>query len=391
MSFFTICSFSPYFLTTTAAATAVRPAINGTLPWSNNVEQQTPGPTSAWNDPNTHIISICNGRWCWDYDTRLVPGSSTSVGWLHGGAPKDVTASIGTTIAPGVGGVLPWSNGGPTAGWEDYKNKFLSLNTKSFVWIWSGQNITGFKQGAGPYNLPEQQYWKDTVSADDGTMIWSGKGITAAWTDIPNSREYFCNGKWCWVFNYSESRWHNQDSAGKGRPFDISNLFKITPAPDGSTITSGNGPSAAWTADLSNITSVVANGWRWSYQNRAGSRPDLLDVQWLNRGETSANGSPDQLCVTFGGSNCSAASTPVPTPVPTPIPTPAPTAVPTPAPTSTPSPLPPIRGDFNGDRTVDLNDMTLLILHLNSANATYNLTEPATIDLYDINELLKLL
>lgn len=52
---------------------------------------------------------------------------------------------------------------------------------------------------------------------------------------------------------------------------------------------------------------------------------------------------------------------------------------------------PPARGDFNKDGVVSVIDLELLRQALGTTNATLNLTGPTILDLYDYNELLKLL
>jgi len=262
-------------------------ASDGTLPWSSNAAQGVVGPTSAWTDMSS-IGTICNGVWCWqlNFATKKL---------VYSGNAVNFRTEFDSAIKPG-GSVTLWSNGGPRSGWEDYKNQLISLNNYQYLWL-SGSG--GWAEDGVGIDLTQQTYWKDTVPASDGTTIFSGKGITAAWTDKANSREYFCNGKWCWVFNYEESRWHNQDSSSRGRPFDISDLFKVAPASDGATLTSGNGPTVGWTDDVASKSVICNAGWCWSYSNQAGSRPDLLDVTW-DRLNNQSLGQPISVCEAMG-------------------------------------------------------------------------------------------
>jgi predicted phosphodiesterase len=70
--------------------------------------------------------------------------------------------------------------------------------------------------------------------------------------------------------------------------------------------------------------------------------------------------------------------------------TPTPPSIPTPLPSPTP-PSAPVRGDFNGDRLVNLLDYQKLVLTLHTTQATYSLVAPDNyVDLYDYNEFLKL-
>ncbi len=354
------------------SAVAAQPAAapDGTLPWGMNFEQNMRGPTAAWTDMNAHVVNVCNGKWCWQFDLNAgLLHVDNPHGWMNGGAPSDLSSRFSTLQA--TNGLLPWSESGPTSAWEEYKNKYLSINLKSLMWLKSEASGGSWLNSRRAFNLPDQEFWRDTVAADDGTMLWSNKGITAAWTDKANEREYFCNGKWCWVFNYGEGRWHNQNNASKGRPFNITSLFKIAPAPNGSLIVSGNGPSVGWTDDLRSNSTICTDGWCWSYANRTGSQPDLLDENWDNR-NAQGLGTAYNLCQAWGGSNC-------------------PNLPPPPAPEEPNNPPAPVRGDFNNDRAVNMADVLLMIPQLNSTNATYNLVAPATVDIYDFNELLKLL
>ncbi len=287
---------------TTPGTTPIKPAPTSgiLLPWSENTQQQQLGPTAAWTNAATHTGSICNGTWCWNLNF-------TTNTLENNGNPVDITTGFGAGLQASA-----WSNGGPTAGWEDYKHGLISLANQKYLWLWG---TGGWANNGQATDLTTQQYWKDTVAATDGTALLSGKGISAAWTDIPNSREYFCNGKWCWVFNYEELRWHNQDDAGKGRPFDISSLFKIAPNSKGVTITSSGGPGAAWTNDVAKKSTICNQGYCWSYTHRAGSRPDLLDVSW-DRPNAQELGQPVTVCESFGVSAETCATEPSETTTP---------------------------------------------------------------------------
>lgn len=329
----------------------IQAAADGTLPWSANGPQETTaGPTAAWTNVNQHFLNICNGKWCW---TRSLADSK----WLNDGGPVDLSQAIQPT-PNAISSTFPWSSGGPHAAWEEYANKYTSISVGHYLWLGSA-NDPYWSFSKDGVDLSTAQYWRDTVSVNS-PMLFTGRGITTAWTDKANAREYFCNTKWCWVFNYTELRWHNQDSSGKGRPFDVTSLFKIAPAADGTTLTSANGPHVGWTDDLNNRSIVCTNGWCWSYVNRSGARPDLLDVTW-DRPNGQGLGQAISICEALGQAlnRCSNLQ---PTPV---------------------------VGDFTGDSLVNMTDYNLFVSHLGTTNVQYNLTGTNEIDLYDFNELLK--
>ncbi|PIR59898.1 MAG: hypothetical protein COU68_03290, partial [Candidatus Pacebacteria bacterium CG10_big_fil_rev_8_21_14_0_10_45_6] len=317
-------------------------ASDDTLPWTKNAQQNRLGPTTAWTDPTSHIATICNGAWCWrsNFATGLIENS---------GNPIDLRAAFGSNVQTTESQSL-WKNGGPKAGWEDYKNNLVSLTNNKFMWLWGTGGWANNGQGI---DLSTQQYWKDTVAASDGTTLFSGAGISAAWTDKVNSREYFCNTKWCWVFNYNEMRWHNQDDAGKGRPFDITDLFKIAPGDTGVSITANNGPTVGWTNDVNNTSTICNEGFCWSYVQQAGSRPDLLDVTW-QRANSQGLGQPIIACTAVGESETNCASTQQ------------------------------ISGDFDRSGKVDIFDYNLLFGKFGTDFCDYNLAGTCTIDSQDI-------
>ncbi|PIY80884.1 MAG: hypothetical protein COY80_00515 [Candidatus Pacebacteria bacterium CG_4_10_14_0_8_um_filter_42_14] len=279
---------SPTLTPSPTPSPVVKAAADGTLPWSTNAGQQRLGPTTAWTDPTTHVGSICNGIWCWQYNF-----STNKL--ENNGNPVNLNSGSGSVRSPDWGGF--WADGGPAAAWEEYKNSFISISNNKYMWLWTKTGLVNYQ----PFDLSVQEYWRDTVAASDGTTLFSGKSITTSWTDKLNSREYFCNGKWCWVFNYEEMRWHNQDDASKGRPFDIASLFKIVPSSTSISITSNAGPTVGWTNDVSNISTVCNEGICWSYKNKAGSRPDLLDIVW-ERTNNQGLGEPISACEAVGES-----------------------------------------------------------------------------------------
>jgi hypothetical protein len=295
-------------------------ATDGTLPWSKNSQQNRLGPTSAWTDQKSHIGVICNGTWCWqlNFSSNKLENSGNPTSLRSGSVSGGISAPDNA---------LFWADGGPTSGWEEYKNSLVSISNGKNMWLWTNSGLASYK----PIDLSTQDYWKDTVAAADGTTLFSGKGITAAWTDKANSREYFCNTKWCWVFNYEELRWHNQDSSSKGRPFDITSLFKVAPSSTGISLTTNAGPTVGWTNDVSNTSVICNEGFCWSYKNKSGSRPDLLDVTW-DRADGQNLGQAVTICEALGQekSICTGEQPPV-------VPPPAP-----PAPPVVPPPIPPI-------------------------------------------------
>lgn len=72
---------SPIDISTHSGWSAVRPASDGTRPWSNG------GPTAGWTDTNSHNASVCNGKWCWIY--------KMNVGWQNNGNPIDISTTTG--------------------------------------------------------------------------------------------------------------------------------------------------------------------------------------------------------------------------------------------------------------------------------------------------------
>ncbi len=141
----------------------------------------------------------------------------------------------------------------------------------------------------------------------------------------------------------------------------MTGLLNVAPAPNGTTLFTNGGPTVGWTDDVRNKSTVCNNGWCWSYIHQAGARPDMLDVSW-ERINNQGQGQAFNPCVTWGGTNCPGTPPPAPRP-----------------------------GDFNGDNEVNIYDVNALISKLNTTTPGYNLVGDAVVDIFDFNELLKLL
>ncbi|MBP7774479.1 dockerin type I repeat-containing protein [Candidatus Woesebacteria bacterium] len=332
-------------------AAALNAASDGTLPWNSHNTQEVVGPTAAWTDMSTHKLFVCNGKWCWKYDL-------TSSQWENNGNPIDLTTDFGQGMTPKDGSVIP------ITAWEEYKNALVSLSKKNYLWLKNMADGSWFNGGTA-ISLSELAPWSVTVASSDGTQLFSKDGLTAAWTDKINSREFFCNGHWCWSYSYEESRWQNQDDQSRGRPFSVTEVFKVAPAPDGSTLTSHGGPQVAWTDDVKNVTTICNDGWCWTYTQKKDTNTNLLDdpalvFAWDDK-NAAGLGQPYRFCEKFGTSaSCGGAAQQA--------------------------------GDLNGDGHVTIFDYNSLLekFGLTGAAAFHpaDINKNGIVDIFDYNQLL---
>jgi hypothetical protein len=331
---------------------ALNAAPDGTFPWDFHNTQEVVGPTTAWTDMNSHKLSVCNGNWCWTYNL-------TTSQWENNGNPVEFTTGFGKGIKPQDGSTVP------ITAWEEYKNKLVSLSRKNYIWLKNLTDGNWFNEG-NAILLPELTPWNATVASTDGTNIFSGNGPTAAWTDKINSREFFCNGKWCWSYSYEESRWQNQDDQGRGRPFNITEVFKVAPAIDGSTLTTHGGPQVAWTDDVKNVSTICNDGWCWTYTQKKDTNTNLLDDPALvfawDEKNAQGLGQPYRFCEKFGtpvGCKLSA----------------------------------PKVGDLNGDDQVSIFDYNILLEKFGSTGSAgfhpADIDKNGVVDIFDYNQLLE--
>jgi hypothetical protein len=109
----------------------------------------------------------------------------------------------------------------------------------------NGVAVSGWRDNGNPIYLPTyNEVWKDSrISA-----LWSGNGITVAWTDPINNRVTLCNHSDCRSLQYSPTwLWRfNGDS--------------IKPFPPGVTEL-----NAAWTSPVTSVISQCVKNTCWKY------------------------------------------------------------------------------------------------------------------------------
>ncbi len=273
-------------------------AINNIYPWSDG------GPKASWE---SYIPSIglnrqyvCNTKYCWTYDR-------TASRWLNDYHGFDMSIDSGYNVQPGPGNIYPWSNKGPTAAWTwlvksdaNHRAEFFNLPdgtelqetiicNKTICWRnirYPGNPPAGtlaskWRDNGEAKNISTlNSFWTDTRVAG----LWTGDGLTSAWTNPVSKEATLCNHSYCWTLNYSNWTW----------------VRRMTSFPTGvSEFTS------AWISQTTN----------WLYLCNA-------EKCWIKNASTDAyenNGVPVYLHIPP-----TPAWTPVPTNTPTPTPAPAP-------------------------------------------------------------------
>jgi hypothetical protein len=229
----------------------VKPAPGNIYPWTNG------GPTASWESYVANYIYICNTKYCWVY-------SKNESKWNNGGEPFDMQtnpeytgmkASTAATGGPTVG-VLPWSNNGPTAAWTWYVKVGDRELTETVIcngnYCWrylrypDGETGSAWRDGGNAIYLPTfGDVWKDTRVAP----LWSGNGLTVAWTDPVNRHVTLCNKNDCRSMDNKTFTWRF-------------NGEKIQPFPPGGEVTEYN---SAWTDPVTNIIKLCVKNNCWDY------------------------------------------------------------------------------------------------------------------------------
>lgn len=116
-----------YDMVSHSAFQGVKASPVGTFPWSNN------GPNASWVNLS-NILILVNGKYFW-------VGDAASGAWLNNGNAIDMTtdssfvsASPNEGIKAGPGGILPWSDSGPTVAWVTPSNGILWFCHHQYCW-----------------------------------------------------------------------------------------------------------------------------------------------------------------------------------------------------------------------------------------------------------------
>src|SRR3989344_2886177 len=123
----------------------------------------------------------------------------------------------------------PWSNGGPTAGWESPLVNYTYVCNQQICWtIDRGANV--FTNNGNPFKLSTNSSYSTLVPSGT-TYPWTNGGPTSAWTwsvrnavftDLPDTTRIqetmVCNGNACWRFerhptDATKSVWRDNGAA----------------------------------------------------------------------------------------------------------------------------------------------------------------------------------
>ncbi len=232
----------------------VKPGPGNIYPWTNG------GPTTGWESYAANFAYICNLKYCWVFNRN-------TLSWNNNGSPIVLDQDPGyNTVRGGPTGQLPWSNNGPTAAWtwkvtsNDQPATETLLCNGNYCWRYlrypdGSATPSGWRDGGAPIHLPTaNDFWKDSRVAS----LWSGNGVTVAWTDPVNSRVTLCNGNDCRSLDYQNWQWRF-------------NGEKIQPYPPNSGITEF---TSAWTSPATNIISQCNKNICWLFDIAAAKYSD---------------------------------------------------------------------------------------------------------------------
>lgn len=183
--------------------------------------------------------------------------------------------------------VLPWTNGGPTSGWETVSdNRVYTCNTQ-YCWIWDDVRNTWLNNG---YPIDLSREWVVKSSTDSVLKYpWSNSGPTSAWSNPVKKTFTVCNQRFCWIYNTTTNTWNNSAA-----PYDVSKIWMVDKTKtDGTAIhaaasdgtlpwrlgssTTLSGPMVSW---VNNTTKIITNcngAYCWQFDDSTS--------KWLNSGE----------------------------------------------------------------------------------------------------------
>ncbi len=103
--------------------------------------------------------------------------------------------------------IYPWTNGGPTSGWESFIGNQVNICNGEVCWTLDrSSNPPTILNNGSPRILSQDSSFNTTKAAPDGTTMWSQGGPTAAWTVIGQSNGHtinetaVCNKNYCWRY-----------------------------------------------------------------------------------------------------------------------------------------------------------------------------------------------
>ena len=283
----------------------IKPAPGNIYVWSNG------GPTAGWESYFGNRAYMCNGKYCWTFDrnTLMFTNNGNPIAMDTDPGYSTLRASSAATGGPRVG-VLPWYDPGnpnvqgPTAAWTwivPYNGQTVNENVicnGNYCWRYlrypDGVAGSGWRDGGNPIYLPTygnvNGVWLDSRVAP----LWTGNGITVAWTDPINSRVTLCNHRDCRSLDYKNWAWR----------YDGASINSFPPG-----VTEVN---SAWTSPTTSVISLCSR-----------NVCSLYDIAAAQYKETTT------LMSTV------VTSTPTPTVTVRPTNTPTPTRIPSPTPTVT--------------------------------------------------------
>ena len=124
---------------------------------------------------------------------------------MYGGAGSDISTSSAWVSVQPYGGIYPWSNGGPTSGWDNPVLSRIAVCNKNICWTYDAANSTWLNSGAGG-DISTSSWWS-AVQPKNGIYPWSNGGPTSAWTSPQTNYASVCNGSICWTYDYNTSQW----------------------------------------------------------------------------------------------------------------------------------------------------------------------------------------
>ncbi len=189
-------------------------------------------------------------------------------------------------------GTYPWTDGGPTAGYEDpgagTGGRVAIFNGK---WVWFWDIASSDWANTSPTDISSSPTWQELQPGSDGTYPWTDGGPTAGWHGPKNKRVQICNRNWCWSWDYENQTWASTS------PVDISssgNWANLT-SPDGTKPWTNGGPTAGWTNTQMGLT-AVCNGkwcWNWDIESESWANETATDISQHSAWKSQVNPAPD--------------------------------------------------------------------------------------------------
>jgi len=174
-------------------------APNGDYPWTDN------GPSAAWVDVG--YVRICNGQYCWSWDIANNDWLSANPSSFNSLYPNP----------PAVGGILPTTGEGPTAGWHNTVSNTFTVTNQGKYWIFDVSS--GSRAWVYSGNLID--VWGDVDTVGE-TSLMTNSGPEMGY-HAEDEKIYIINDGYLWISDPSNGSWTGPLALNSGNSWTVTN------------------------------------------------------------------------------------------------------------------------------------------------------------------------